>query len=108
VLATAGDVRTEKGLVCGVAGYPTSDCGGAVKEVSPAAKAADQPVTVAAPTATPSASATTPATGTDVAAAQTSGTSGGNVAAYVIAGLVLLALIAYLLVRSRSRARQDG
>ena len=108
VLAKAGDVRTEKGLVCGVAGYPTSDCGGAVKEVSPAAKAADQPVTVAAPTATPSASATTPATGTDVAAAQTSGTSGGNVAAYVIAGLVLLALIAYLLVRSRSRARQDG
>lgn len=108
VLATAGDVRTEKGLVCGVAGYPTSDCGGAVKEVSPEAKAADQPVTVAAPTATPSASATTPATGTDVAAAQTSGTSGGSVAAYVIAGLVLLALIAYLLVRSRSRARQDG
>ena len=48
------------------------------------------------------------ATGTDVAAAQTSGTSGGSVAAYVIAGLVLLALIAYLLVRSRSRARQDG
>ena len=60
VLATAGDVRTEKGLVCGVAGYPTSDCGGAVKEVSPEAKAADQPVTVAAPAATPSASATTP------------------------------------------------
>jgi hypothetical protein len=105
VLATAGDVRTEKGLVCGVAGYPTSDCGGAVKEVSPEAKAADQPVTVAAPRAT---SATTPATGTDVAAAQTAGTSGGSVAAYVIAGLVLLALIAYLLVRSRSRARQDA
>jgi LPXTG-motif cell wall-anchored protein len=29
------------------------------------------------------------------------------VAAYVIAGLVLLALVAYLLVRSRSRARRD-
>ena len=75
VLATAGDVRTEKGLVCGVAGYPTSDCGGAVKEVSPEAKAADQPVTIAAPASGhPSASATTPAaTGTDVAAAQTLG-----------------------------------
>ncbi|WP_246111164.1 SCO2322 family protein [Terrabacter aerolatus] len=109
VLAAAGDVRTEKGLVCGVAGYPTSDCGGAVKEVSPEAKAADQPVTIAAPAATPSSSATSPsASATDVAAAPTSGTSGGTVAAYVIAGLVLLALIAYLLVRSRSRARRDG
>lgn len=108
VLAAAGDVRTEKGLVCGVAGYPTTDCGGAVKEVSPEAKAADQPVTIAAPAATSSATASTPATATDVAAAPTSGTSGGTVAAYVIAGLVLLALIGYLLVRSRSRARQDG
>ncbi|KRF39706.1 hypothetical protein ASH01_20485 [Terrabacter sp. Soil811] len=109
VLAVAGDVRTEKGLVCGVDGYPTSDCGGAVKEVSPEAKAADQPVTIAAPAATPSVSASTPAaSGTDVAAAPTSGTSGGTVAAYVIAGLVLLALIGYLLMRSRSRARQDG
>src|SRR6478735_7464317 len=109
VLAVAGDVRTEKGLVCGVDGYPTSDCGGAVKEVTPEAKAADQPVTIAAPAATPSVSASTPAaSGTDVAAAPTSGTSGGTVAAYVIAGLVLLALIGYLLMRSRSRARQDG
>jgi hypothetical protein len=114
VLATAGDVRTEKGLVCGVAGYPTTDCGGAVKEVSPEAKAADQPVTIAAPastpSATPSAGATTPAAATagDVTTTPASGTSGGTVAAYVIAGLVLLALIGYLLVRSRSRARQDG
>jgi hypothetical protein len=108
VLALAGDVRVEKGLVCGVDGYPTSDCGGAVKEVSPEAKAADQPVTIAAPAASPTAAATTPAaTATDVAAAPASGTSGGSVAAYVIAGLVLLAVVAYLLVRSRSRARRD-
>jgi hypothetical protein len=111
VLAVAGDVRTEKGLVCGVDGYPTSDCGGPVKEVSPEAKAADQPVTIAAPAATPAASASSSspaASGTDVAAATTSGTSGGSTAAYVVAGLVLLAIVAYLLVRSRSRARQDG
>lgn len=108
VLAVAGDVRTEKGLVCGVAGYPTSDCGGAVKEVSPEAKAADQPVSIAAPTASPSAAATPAAAATDVAAAPASGTSGGSVAAYVVAALVLLALLAYLLVRSRSRARRDA
>lgn len=108
VLATAGDVRVEKGLVCGVDGYPASDCGGAVKEVSPEAKAADQPVTIAAPSAAPSAAASPAATATDVAAASTSGTSGGSVAAYVLAGLVLLAIVAYLLVRSRSRARRDA
>lgn len=108
VLAAAGDVRTEKGLVCGVDGYPTTDCGGAVKEVSPEAKAADEPVTIAAPAATPSASASAPAaSSTDVAVATTA-SSGANVTAYVIAGLVLLALVGYLLVRSRSRARQDA
>jgi hypothetical protein len=108
VLAAAGDVRTEKGLVCGVDGYPTTDCGGAVKEVSPEAKAADEPVTIAAPAAAPSASASAPAaSSTDVAAATTA-SSGPNVTAYVIAGLVLLALVGYLLVRSRSRARQDA
>ena len=41
VLAAAGEVRVENGLVCGVAGYPTADCGGEVKELSPEAKAAD-------------------------------------------------------------------
>ena len=108
VLAVAGDVRVEKGLVCGVAGYPTSECGSAVKEVSAAAKAADTPVNIAAPAATPSAAATPAPAAGDVTAAPASGTSAGTVAAYVIAGLVLLALIAYLLVRSRSGRRQDA
>ena len=73
-----GDVRTEKGLVCGVAGYPASDCGGAVKEVSAEAKAADKPVTIAAPgrARRPRPRRPPPPTGTDVAAAQASGTSG--------------------------------
>ena len=125
VLAKAGELRTEKGLVCAVAGYPAKDCGGEVKEVSAEAKAADTPVTIAAPaaaTATPlSAHAgrpareapTTAATATPVAVATpisaqptagTSSTSGGTVAAYVIAGLAVLALIGYLFVRSRRRA----
>ncbi|GAA5029152.1 hypothetical protein GCM10023258_25390 [Terrabacter aeriphilus] len=111
VLATAGDVRVEKGLVCGVAGYPGSDCGGAVKEVTPEAKAADQPVTIAAPGATPSAAATPSGSATtagDVAAAPASSSTGGSTTAYVVGGLLLLALVAYLLVRGRARARQDG
>jgi hypothetical protein len=109
VLAAAGGVRTEKGLVCSVAGYPAKDCGGPVKQVSAEAKAADQAVTIAAPASTPTA-ATPSAGGTDVAAAPatTSASSGGSSAAYIVAAIVLLALIGYLVVRSRSRARQDG
>jgi hypothetical protein len=105
VLATAGEVRAEKGLVCAIAGYPATDCGGAVKEVSPEAKAKDQPISIAAPAASASASASpSPApSSSDVASSATSSTSGGNVAAYVIVGLLLLALIGYLLVRSRAR-----
>ncbi|NUO91602.1 MAG: hypothetical protein HOQ18_12400 [Dermatophilaceae bacterium] len=106
VLAAAGEVRTEKGLVCGVAGYPAKECGAPVKSVSPEAKAADQPVTIAAPAATPSA---TPTAGdTNAGAATTAASSGTNAAAYVVAALVLLALIAYVLFRSRSRARRDA
>jgi len=105
VLAAAGDVRTEKGLVCGVAGYPTAGCAGAVKEVSPEAKAADQPISIAAPAA---ATASATAGSADVATAPTSAGSGGTVAAYVIAALVLLALLGYLLARSRSRNRQGA
>ncbi|HET9632673.1 MAG TPA: SCO2322 family protein [Terrabacter sp.] len=105
VLATAGEVRAEKGLVCAIAGYPATDCGGAVKEVSPEAKAKDQPIAIAAPAASASTPSATPGA-SDIASSATSATSstsGANVAAYVIVGLLLLALVGYLLVRSRAR-----
>jgi hypothetical protein len=106
VLKAAGELRVEKGLICSVAGYPATGCGGEVKEVSAEAKAADTPVAIAAPAATSSAVATTaPA---DAAAQPTSASGGGTTAAYVIAALVLLALIAYLVYRSRSRASSDA
>lgn len=109
VLATAGEVRAEKGLVCGVAGYPTTDCGGAVKQVSAEAKAPDQQVTIAAPAVTPTATSPSAAgTDTNVPGSQPTPESGTNVAAYVVAALALLALLGYLVARSRSRARQDG
>jgi hypothetical protein len=103
VLAKAGALRTEKGLVCAVAGYPATDCGGEVKEVSAAAKAADTPVTIAAP-----ADATkTPAAATPISAQPTSqatSSSAGTVAAYVVAALAVLALVGYLVARSRRGA----
>jgi hypothetical protein len=104
VLAKAGKLRTEKGLVCGIDGYPATDCGGEVKDVSTDAKAADTPVTIAAPAA---ATATPAADGSAVSAqptAESTSTSAGTVAAYVIAVVAVLALIGYLVVRSRRRA----
>lgn len=105
VLAKAGELRVEKGLVCAVAGYPASGCGGAVKQVSAEAKAADTPVTIAAPAA--SASATPNASAPADAAAQPASSTGTTVA-WVIVALVVLALVAYLVVRSRRRPRSDA
>jgi hypothetical protein len=105
VLATAGTLRTEKGLVCAIAGYPATDCGGEVKEVSPEAKAADTPVTIAAPAAaTPTPAAVATPISAQPAAEDTS-TSAGTVTAYVVAVVAVLALIGYLVLRSRRRAR---
>lgn len=104
VLEAAGELRSDKGMICGVDGYPATDCGGEVKETSAEAKAPDTPVQIAAPASTPSATATGVV---DSAAASTSTESdGGNTAAYVIAGLALLALVVFLIVRSRSGARR--
>ena len=109
VLAKAGTLRIEKGLVCAVAGYPSTDCGGEVKTVSAEAKAADAPVTIAAPsaaTSTGATSATTAPASPDTAApaTQVASSNTGTVVAYVVAAIALLALIAYLVVRSRRRA----
>jgi hypothetical protein len=104
VLAKAGKLRTEKGLVCAIAGYPATDCGGEVKEVSAEAKAADTPVTIAAPAA---ATKTPAAVATPISAqpvSQDTTTSPGTVAAYVVAVLAVLALVGYLVLRSRRRA----
>jgi hypothetical protein len=110
VLKAAGDLRVEKGLICSVAGYPATGCGGEVKQVSAEAKAADTTVTIAAPGATTSAtSAAAPTTApADAATQPTSSSSGGSRAAYVIVGLALVALLAYLAYRARSRSGTDA
>ncbi len=121
VLATAGQLRVEGGLVCAVAGYPATDCGGEVKEVSREAAAPDTAVQIAAPGAaatpttseaspsatasdgaTPSATESVPAVATPATTAADT-TSGTSWAAYVIAALILLGLIAALVLRSRRK-----
>ncbi|HET7397467.1 MAG TPA: SCO2322 family protein [Intrasporangium sp.] len=112
VLATAGPLRSDKGLVCAVAGYPATGCGGEVKQVSPEAKAADTPVQLAlpgaAPSATPAAGASAAATESAAAPATAGTSSGGSTAAYVLAGLALLALVVFLVLRARGGARRQA
>ena len=109
VLATAGDLRVENGLVCGVAGYPATDCGGEVKELSAEAKAADTPAQVTAPSASPSATQTADAAeqaAAPVSAPAEDTSSGTSTAAYVIVGIALLALAAFLIARSRAAGKR--
>jgi hypothetical protein len=44
VLSDVAEVRTQDSLVCAVDQVPTKGCGGEVKKLSAAAKAADEPV----------------------------------------------------------------
>jgi hypothetical protein len=112
VLRAAGELRIEKGLVCAVAGYPATDCGGEVKEISPEAKAADTPIQVAAATGTASGAASgatsAPATiaADNASAPAKDASSGTSTAAYVIAALALLAILAFVIARSRMASRR--
>lgn len=51
VLKAAAELRTEKGLVCAVDGYPAAGCGAEVKDqdLTPAAKAGDKAITLPVP-----------------------------------------------------------
>ena len=49
VLSKVADVRTDKGLVCGVDDYPATGCGDQVKTLPAEAKAADTPVRLELP-----------------------------------------------------------
>lgn len=124
-LKAAGELRVEKGLVCAVAGYPATGCGGEVGKVSPEAQAPDEAVTIAAPGAAGStaaapdetgatgpaaADATTAAPEAQAPASSDTSSSGMSTAAYVIAGIALLALIVFLVIRARraAAARHDA
>lgn len=121
VLRSVGALRMEKGLLCSIAGYPAAGCGEAVKQVSAEAKAPDTAVQLALPIAAASSTAapavtssTTPgATSSDtgapaVATTTTSGSSTGTTIAYVVAALALIALIAFLVARSRAARKTSA
>ena len=120
VLRGAGDLRMNKGLLCAIAGYPAAGCGEEVKQASAEAKAPDTAIKLTLPTAsaasTPAPDSTSPspaATPSDssapaVATTTTSGSSTGTTIAYVVAALALIALIAFLVVRSRAARKTSA
>lgn len=84
VLRAAADVRTEDGLVCGIAGYPSGEC-------APVLSDAEAQALLAAAAPAPSGSPASAApTGMDTTAAPAPPDTGSPVVTIVVVGLVLV------------------
>jgi hypothetical protein len=104
ILAAVAKVRIEKGLTCGIAGYPASGCGDPVKDIKVPATDAPIKLQIGAPvgsatTPTPTAA---PTTQTTQAAASTND-SGAPWGGIVIAAVVVVALAGGGFALSRRR-----
>ncbi|MEU4198298.1 SCO2322 family protein [Kribbella sp. NPDC026611] len=96
ILAAVAPVRIEKGLTCGIAGYPAKGCGDAVKNIK--VPATDAPVTLQVG---PAVGAT--ATASPSPAASSDSSSGTPWTGIVIAAVVVVLLAAGGLFLSRRR-----
>ena len=96
VLSKVAEVRSAKGLICGIDGFPASGCGDAVKTVPAAAKAPDTPITlqVADHSEKTSGSFKTTATTKD---------AGSHTGTWVGIGVAIVAALAVALVALRRR-----
>lgn len=106
-LQAAGEVRSDKGLICAVKGYPATGCGGEVSKVSPEAAAPDTPVTLALPSTSTETTGPAPAAAQQPAASDASTTSAGTWAAYGLVALLIIGLAILLVLRSRRTRQQD-
>jgi len=97
ILAAAGPVRIEKGLTCGIAGYPAKGCGDQVKNIN--VPATDEPVTLQVNAAVGS---------TVVPAAAESDDDGAPWTAIVAAAVAVVVLAGGGLVLSRRRSSQQS
>jgi MYXO-CTERM domain-containing protein len=97
VLAAVGPVRIEKGLTCGIDGYPAKGCGDQVKNIK--VPATDTPVTLQIGAAAGSTAAPTP-----TASSSSSSDDGAPWTGIIIAAVVVLVLAGGGLVLSRRRS----
>jgi hypothetical protein len=105
VLAATGPVRIEKGLACGIDGYPATGCGTPVKNIK--VPATDEQVTLEIGPAVGSAATPTPAPNpTNAAQPPTAEDEGGApVTGIVVAAVVVLLLAGGGFVLARRRAQ---
>jgi hypothetical protein len=103
VLAATGPVRIEKGLACGIDGYPATGCGQALKNIR--VPATDEPVTLEIAPAVGSSAAPSadPADASQPAAAQSD--DGAPWGGIVLAAVVVLLLAGGGFVLARRRAQ---
>lgn len=99
VLAAVAPVRIEKGLTCGIAGYPSKGCGDQVKSIK--VPATDAAVTLQVGPAVGSTAAASPAP-----AASSSSDSGGALWIIIVAVVVVLLAVGGLFLRRRRTADQ--
>jgi hypothetical protein len=99
ILAAVGPVRIEKGLTCGVNGYPAKGCGDAVKNIN--VPATDTPVTLQI--GAPVGSTAAPSPTASPAAANSSSDGGAPWGGIIIAAVVVVVLAAGGLFLSRRR-----
>ncbi len=106
ILAAVKPVRIEKGLSCGIAGYPAKGCGDAVKNIQ--VPATDEPVKLEIGAPVGAANTPSPAAApTNSAAAPTEDDGGGApVTAIILVAVIVLLLAGGGLVLSRRRAGQ--
>ncbi|MFI6825577.1 SCO2322 family protein [Kribbella sp. NPDC050241] len=97
ILAAVGPVRIEKGLTCGIDGYPSKGCGDQLKNIK--VPATDTPVTLEIGAAVGSTAAPAPTT-----ADSSSSDDGAPWTGIIIAAVVVLVLAGGGLVLSRRRS----
>ncbi|HET6741349.1 MAG TPA: SCO2322 family protein [Kribbella sp.] len=101
ILAAAGPVRIEKGLTCGVAGYPAKGCGDQVKNIK--VPATEAPVTLVMRPAVGSSAAPSPEPMASDASSDSGAPWTGIIIAIVV--VVLLAGGGFFLNRRRAAAK---
>ena len=107
VLSAVASVRADKGLTCAINGYPATGCGGEVKQVPAAARAADTPVAIPVKADASASPSTSPSAPAGAAAAGSSSEQGSGVSTGTWVGIVVVLAVLALVAVAALRRRRD-